>query len=270
MHLHHGRGELVGDGVGFGHRAAGGRGPVAEPFGKRRLAGAGVHVAAEAGEVLADGARQDRAPRGLPIEVCHAQHGPLHVVFSFRHGALEDLGRHAQGLQLFDRVRKSSLADLGANVAVLHEVNGSAGMRAVGRRAAVQIAEHFIPRIAAAGRHAQHHRQQVVASRHRFPPRHGDRRPWRWRTPRSVPWPVPALRCGRTNCLRVEIEGAGDHRLPEIGQPVDRSDRREDSSRLAAWRRASLLFPARPAFSSAALNFLMSSSMRMPQGKSLE
>ena len=53
--------------------------------------------------------------------------------------AFEDLGGHAQLLQFFDRGGKRLLADLRANVAVLHEVDRALGVRAVGRRAALEI-----------------------------------------------------------------------------------------------------------------------------------
>ena len=102
MDVDHRAGELVRDGVRLGDRAAGPGGAVAKEFGERRLARPAVHHAAEAGEMFADGAGEDRAAAALPVEVGGADHDPLDVVFFLRQDAVDDLRADAEFSQRGD------------------------------------------------------------------------------------------------------------------------------------------------------------------------
>ncbi len=105
--------------------------------------------------------RQNGAAGGLPVEGGRARHQTLYVVLVQRHGAFEYLGGDAQRGQLADDGGKELLADFRADVAVFDQIDRSLRVRAVGRRALLEITEDLVERIAAPRGHAEHHREEV-------------------------------------------------------------------------------------------------------------
>jgi hypothetical protein len=79
MHLNRGERKLIGNACGLDNRTTRPRGAVAEEFAERSMTATLGHYSAEAGEMLADGARQNCALGARPTEIAEAGHQARHV-----------------------------------------------------------------------------------------------------------------------------------------------------------------------------------------------